>query len=188
MNFSEIMKEETKWTTTENGAAAKNTTDSALLDMFATIGSMRERPEDEIIKKFELAYQEDPLGAMRCLFYCRDVRGGLGERRVFRVLLPYMANKHRENLQKNLHLIPEYGRWDDFYSLVGTQTELSMWSFILLQLKLDELYMKEGKPCSLLAKWLKKAEYQETWNLHSKATWNVSIRLQAPLQPPQKVY
>ncbi len=158
MNFSEIMKEETKWTTTENGAAAKNTTDSALLDMFATIGSMRERPEDEIIKKFELAYQEDPLGAMRCLFYCRDVRGGLGERRVFRVLLPYMANKHRENLQKNLHLIPEYGRWDDFYSLVGTQTELSMWSFILLQLKLDELYMKEGKPCSLLAKWLKKAD------------------------------
>lgn len=74
MNFSEIMKEETKWTTTENGAAAKNTTDSALLNMFATIGSMRTRSDDEIIKKFELAYQEDPLGAMRCLFYARDIR------------------------------------------------------------------------------------------------------------------
>lgn len=90
MDFSEAMREESRWTKTENGAAARNTTDSALLDIFATIGSMRSRPEEEIIKKFEPAFQEDPPGAMRCLFYVRDIRGGLGERRVFRVLLPYM--------------------------------------------------------------------------------------------------
>ena len=59
MNFSDVMREESKWTKTENGADAKNTTDSALLDMFATIGSMRSRSEDEIIQKFELAFQED---------------------------------------------------------------------------------------------------------------------------------
>lgn len=69
MNFSEVMREETKWTKTENGADCKNTTDSALLDMFSTIGSMRTRSEDEIIQKFELAFQENPMGAMRCLFY-----------------------------------------------------------------------------------------------------------------------
>lgn len=103
MNFSEVMREESKWTKTENGADAKNTTDSALLDMFATIGSMRTRTEDEIIKKFELAFQEDSLGAMRCLFYARDIRGnGLGERRVFRVLLPYIAEKHTEELGNNI--------------------------------------------------------------------------------------
>ena len=159
MNFSEIMKEETKWTTTENGAAAKNTTDSALLDMFATIGSMRERPEDEIIKKFELAYQEDPLGAVRCLFYARDIRGnGLGERRVFRVLLPYIADKHREDLLKNLSFIPEYGRWDDYYSLVDTPLEKDMWNCISAQLKIDNANMEEGFPCTLLAKWLEKAD------------------------------
>ena len=147
MNFSDVMREESKWTKTENGADAKNTTDSALLDMFATIGAMRTRSEDEIVKKFELAFQEDSLGAMRCLFYARDIHGGLGERRVFRVLLTYIANKHTEELRKNIDKIPEYGRWDDVYSLVGTKVEDNMWDDV-----------KNEESSSLLAKWLKKAD------------------------------
>lgn len=159
MNFSEVMREESKWTKTENGADAKNTTDSALLDMFATIGSMRTRSEDEIIQKFELAFQEDPLGAMRCLFYARDIRGnGLGERRVFRVLLPYIAEKHTEELRHNIRFIPEYGRVDDFYSLVGTPLEEKMWEIVRYALSVDKASMEEGRPCTLLAKWLKKAD------------------------------
>lgn len=158
MNFAEVMREGTKWIKTENGADAKNTTDSALLDMFATIGAMRNRSEDEIIKKFELAFQEDTLGAMRCLFYARDIRGGLGERRVFRVLLPYIARKHFHELNANLELIPEYGRWDDFYSLIDTPIESQMWSIISERLNSDKADMEKGKPCSLLAKWLKKAD------------------------------
>lgn len=158
MNFSEAMREESKWTKTENGADAKNTTDSALLDMFATIGSMRSRSEDEIIQKFELAFQEDPLGAMRCLFYARDVRGGLGERRVFRVLLPYIAKKHKDELDKNLRLVPEYGRYDDLYSLINTKLEERMWDIIATQLLKDKVNMQKGNPVSLLAKWLKKAD------------------------------
>ena len=158
MNFSEVMREESKWTKTENGADAKNTTDSALLDMFATIGSMRGRSEDKIIQKFELAFQEDPLGAMRCLFWVRDCRGGAGERRVFRVLLPYIAQKHYEELYRNLELIPEYGRWDDFYALIGTPMEEQFWPFISWKLFRDIKEMEAGRPCSLLAKWLKKAD------------------------------
>lgn len=158
MNFSDVMREESKWTKTENGADAKNTTDSALLDMFSTIGSMRTRLEDEIIQKFELAFQEDQLGAMRCLFYARDIRGGLGERRVFRVLLPYIANKHLEALANNICLIPEYGRFDDLYSLVGTGAEEIIWELIKEQLMEDQKSMIENKPCTLLAKWLKKAD------------------------------
>lgn len=158
MNFSEVMREESKWTKTENGADAKNTTDSALLDMFATIGSMRTRSDDEIIQKFELAFQEDPIGAMRCLFYARDIRGGLGERRVFRVLLPYIARKHFHELNANLELIPEYGRWDDFYSLIDTPIEEQVWSIISECLNSDKADMEQRKPCSLLAKWLKKAD------------------------------
>jgi len=159
MNFSDVMREESKWTKTENGADAKNTTDSALLDMFATIGSMRSRSEDEIIQKFELAFQEDPLGAMRCLFYARDIRGnGLGERRVFRVLLPYVAEKHKSELDKNLRLVPEYGRYDDLYSLINTKLEERMWDIIATQLLKDKVNMQKGNPVSLLAKWLKKAD------------------------------
>ena len=158
MNFSDVMREESKWTKTENGADVKNTTDSALLDMFATIGSMRSRSEDEIIRKFELAFQEDPLGAMRCLFYSRDIRGGLGERRVFRVLLPYVAEKHKSELDKNLRLVPEYGRYDDLYSLINTKLEERMWDIIATQLLKDKVNMQKCNPVSLLAKWLKKAD------------------------------
>ena len=158
MNFSDVMREESKWTKTENGADAKNTTDSALLDMFATLGAMRTRSEDEIVKKFELAFQEDSLGAMRCLFYARDIHGGLGERRVFRVLLTYIANKHTEELRKNIDKIPEYGRWDDVYSLVGTKLEDNMWDDVKYQLLKDKVLMKNEESSSLLAKWLKKAD------------------------------
>lgn len=158
MDFSDVMREESKWTKTENGADAKNTTDSTLLDMFATIGSMRNRSEDEIIQKFELGFQEDPLGAMRCLFYARDIRGGLGERRIFRILLPYIAEKHTDILNKNIGFIPEYGRWDDFYSLIGTKSEEKAWDIIATQLLKDKVSMQNGEPCSLLAKWLKKAD------------------------------
>ena len=151
MNFSDVMREESKWTKTENGADAKNTTDSALLDMFATIGAMRTRSEDEIVKKFELAFQEDSLGAMRCLFYARDIHGGLGERRVFRVLLTYIANKHTEELRKNIDKIPEYGRWDDVYSLVGTKLEDNMWDDVKYQLLKDKVLMKNEESSSILA-------------------------------------
>ena len=158
MDFSDVMREESKWTKTENGADAKNTTDSSLLDMFATIGSMRNRSEDEIIQKFELAFQGDALGAIRCLFYARDIRGGLGERHVFRVLLPYIAEKHTDILNKNIGFIPEYGRWDDFYPLIGTKSEEKAWDIIATQLLKDKVSMQNGEPCSLLAKWLKKAD------------------------------
>lgn len=114
--------------------------------------------EDEIVKKFELAFQEDSLGAMRCLFYARDIHGGLGERRVFRVLLTYIANKHTEELRKNIDKIPEYGRWDDVYSLVGTKLEDNMWDDVKYQLLKDKVLMKNEESSSLLAKWLKKAD------------------------------
>lgn len=180
MDFSEVMREESKWTKTENGADVKNTTDSALLDMFATIGSMRSRSEDEIIQKFELAFQEDQLGAMRCLFYARDIRGGLGERRVFRVLLPYIAEKHNFKLNINLELVPEYGRWDDLYCLIGTKSEDIMWKIIKAQLLEDKMCMESDKPCSLLAKWLKnpKASRKESRRLAVYTDKKLGMRIE----------
>ena len=155
MNFSDVMREEAKWGKTENGADAKNTTDSALLDMFALLGAMRNRPDEDIIKKFELAYQEDPLRATRCMWYMRDIRGGLGERRIFRVLLTYAAKNHPEAVINNIKFIGEYGRWDDIYALINTPLEDRMWDVLRRQFHEDCVAMYDGKPCSLLAKWLK---------------------------------
>lgn len=158
MNFAEIMKEESTWTKTENGADCKNTTGSALLDFFSTIGSMRTRSEQDIIKKFKLACLESRISALLCLFYARDIRDGLGERRVFRILIRYAADVYPDIVKQILPLIPEYGRYDDLYSFIGTKLEEDMWNFISLQLDEDVSNMLEKKQVSLLAKWLKKAD------------------------------
>ena len=94
---------------------------------------------------------------MRCLFYVRDIRGGQGERNIFHVLLHHIANRYPMIVAYNLPCIPYYGRWEDMYALIATPVEQEMWSFMKAQLIQDIENMNHGKPVSLLAKWLKKA-------------------------------
>lgn len=155
MNFANALIQESKKTFTENGATAINTTGSAMLDLFSTIGALRTADDMRIQRLFADAYKEDPLLATKCLFYARDIRGGLGERATFRKLLNYTAKYHQEAIRKNVDLIPEYGRWDDLYALVGTALEEQMWKTVKLQLNADLIGMTAKTPVSLLAKWLK---------------------------------
>ena len=155
--FLKGIKNETNKTLTENGAIAYKTTNSALLDLFAVIGALRSRPSQEIIDKFTKAFAEDELLAMKMLFYARNIRGGLGERKTFRILIKYMATYHTEIMEKNLELIPIFGRWDDLYELVDTPLEDTMFNLISIQLKNDLANLDKNKQISLLAKWLKSA-------------------------------
>lgn len=157
MLFSEIMKNEYQWTHTLNGADAKVTTNTALLDLFGSLAAMRNRPRKQIIRIFERAYAEDPLVALRCLFYTRDIRGGQGEREIFRLLLRHLARKHSQAVLKNMELVSEYGRFDDLYCLIGTPVEAEMWALMNNQLKKDLAALEREEPVSLLSKWLKKA-------------------------------
>lgn len=70
------MKVSDNYTTTENGAITHKTTESALLDMFAMGGAMRNRSIGDVTLMFKKAYQENPVYALKCLFYLRDIRGG----------------------------------------------------------------------------------------------------------------
>lgn len=158
MNFADAIKNEQKWTLTENGAVALNTTGTALLDLFSTIGALRQRTAMDIETMVEEAYKEDPLNTVKCIFYARDIRGGLGERDTFRIALRYLANKHPEAVTENIHLISEYGRWDDIYCLVGTPCEDKMWFVVRDQFEKDIQDMNAGKPISLLVKWLKSVD------------------------------
>ena len=163
MNFAEAMKNEQKWTRTENGAVALNTTSDACLDLFGTIGSLREANETRITSLFEEAYKENPLLATKILFYARDIRGdkettGLGERRVFRTILKYAALHHPECIRPNLDLIGVYGRYDDLYELIGTPLENDMWSAMKRQFEEDKDNLEKGNVISLLAKWIKTAD------------------------------
>ena len=145
------MKNDSNYTYTENGAITHVTTNSALLDMFGMGGSMRNRSDEDIIFMFKKAYEENPEYALKCLFYLRDVRGGQGERRFFRTVIKWLAHKDKNAVLRNLEAIPEMGRWDDLYALVGTPVEKEVFYLINKQLLLDV----ESKTPSLLAKWLK---------------------------------
>ena len=72
MNFAEAMKETSKFTRTENGAVALNTTSNALLDLYGTIGALREADENRITTLFSEACKQDKLFATKILFYGRD--------------------------------------------------------------------------------------------------------------------
>lgn len=150
----EYIKQEANMTKTENGAASYESTGSECLNLFATIGALRYRNDAEIITEFIRAYTENPELAMKLLFFARDIRGGLGERRVFRVILKYLAVSEPDSVLKNLQYISEYGRFDDLLSLMGTPCEKKMLSVIKNQFDSDMYALENGEPVSLLAKWL----------------------------------
>lgn len=141
----------TNYAYTENGGITHKTTRSDLLDMFAMGAAYRNRSDADVINLFKNAYAENPVYALKCLFYIRDVRGGQGERRFFRVCLKWLANFDTEAANRNLKYVPEFGRWDDLYEFVGTPLESDAFAFMKHQLAIDV----ECKTPSLLAKWLK---------------------------------
>ena len=142
-------------TYTENGALTHKSSNSAIVDFFFHGAALRtEKDEHRIINLFADAFKEDPTTALRILFYIRDIRGGQGERRTFRIMLGYLVLNHPDWLIKNMKLIPEYGRWDDLFILRNTSLEAHMIDFIKKQLMEDLDNCNQGKPVSLLAKWL----------------------------------
>ena len=151
------LKREANKTYTENGAVTYESTLCACLDYFAMIGGMRYEEEKGIIELFMRAFAEDRLLAMKLLFYTRDIRGGIGERRIFRCLLRWLAYNHSEYVTKNIGNIPEFGRYDDLIALLGTPCEQAAAEFMASVLRSDIEAMKNGGEVSLLAKWLPSA-------------------------------
>lgn len=156
--FTENAKIYANGTTTENGAYALSTTGDKLLDLYGSIGGMRDAEDTRLYSMFEDAIKEDKLLATKLMFYVRDVREGLGERKLGRKLMFYAATFHPEMLDENIGMMGEYGRFDDFYSIIGTALEGRMWYMMRTQLDMDVQAMNEGKPVSLLAKWVKTAD------------------------------
>ena len=178
MNFAQAMYREGSTKLTENGAFAYDSTgQGALLDLFSQIGALRTRDEYDIKQKFAAAYRENPLLAVKMLFYAGDIRqGGLGERRTFRICLRWLADNHPSTVLKNLELIPYFNRFDSLFVLVSTDCESKMWELIAKILTEDTRAMKASKngkhvPASLLAKWMpsENASSVQTRDLANKA-------------------
>ena len=152
--FVESMKEKNNKTYTEKGAKALKSTKSDLLDLFGTIGSLRSRSEEEIERLFSKAFAEDKELATRTVFYARNIRGGLGERRVARVIWRYLAHREPEIIRDNLHHIVEYGRADDLLCLLGTPCEEDVLKYIKIQLEKDCKNVGYRVPWETERRWL----------------------------------
>ena len=149
--FMNALKNESNYTYTENQAVTYRSTLDGLLDLFALGGAYRTRSDVDCINLFKKAFEEDEIHALKCLFYLRDVRGGQGERRFFRVVCKWLAREHTDAMKRNLQYVPEFGRWDDLYIFVDTPLEKDAFELMYHQLALDV----QCKTPSLLAKWLK---------------------------------
>lgn len=153
MNALQAMKIQLNMASTENGDFAYKSTGSACLDFFSLCGGMRRNIED-LNKLFAKAYAENPVVAIKILFYMRNIRGGLGERNSFRVLLKELAKFYPEMAKQIIYAVPEYGRWDDLLVLLDTSVRQNVIALIKSQIEKDKSAMKNGEEVSLLGKWL----------------------------------
>lgn len=160
MSYLESLKTEANYTRTLNGAKTHGSTGDACLNFFAVAGGMRYRRRNDQIALFDRAYIETPELAAKLLFHLRDIRGGMGERSLFRTLLRHVAFAWPETVKKNAKYIAEFGRWDDLLCLLGTPAEEEAVRVIKLQLAEDMAALKKRElgdgdaHISLLAKWL----------------------------------
>ena len=97
-------------TRTANGMKTFDSSKSALVDLFFTIGASRGK---DLSKQFTTALKQDETLALRLLMWARDVRGGAGERDVVRTILLSLEKNYPEALDRVFAHIPEFGRWDD---------------------------------------------------------------------------
>ncbi|MCM1090991.1 MAG: DUF2828 domain-containing protein [Butyrivibrio sp.] len=153
-NMKDLLNKEYNVSVTENGAVGYRTTGKALLDMNFAVSSMRNESAEELVERFVKAYYENPALALRWLFYAGDVRQGLGERRLFRTILCYLAQSHVDIARALMPLVPEYSRWDVVVALLDTPLGDEAAGFIQKQLQEDSANMEKGESISLCAKWL----------------------------------
>ena len=97
---------------TANGMKARKSTAKATVDLFYKIGASRGK---DITKEFTAAYVENSDVALRIAQWARDVRGGAGERQLFRDILVYLEKRDPDAALSLLRKVPEVGRWDDIF-------------------------------------------------------------------------
>jgi hypothetical protein len=107
-------------------------------------------------------------------FYIRGVKG---ERKIFRDIMRIILKEKPELASAVIPRIPEYGRWDDVWSLMGLSDEVDsiIDETVLEQFKCDQ----ESQMPSLLAKWLPRERGSDPLPIHF-------ANLFFPLTPPCK--
>lgn len=140
-SFVNAVKNDQLYGKTFNNDITFNSSGSRVLDLFKAVGQRGAN----LSKEFDLALSENKFLTYRTVFWTRDIRGGAGEREVFRNFLRHMENHYVDDLKLMLPVIPVYGRWDDL--LVFETMEIKKEAFKVIAKALDN---KDG----LCAKWM----------------------------------
>lgn len=122
--------------TTTNGAAALHSSLDDVVDLFFKIGASRGKFK-ELEPTLARAYAANPEWTIRVLLWARDVRGGAGERQLFRDAIAYL-HKHgcldEDSLRRISARVPELGRWDDLFIFFDTAIENTVLNWITTKL------------------------------------------------------
>lgn len=131
---------------TANGAVTHSTSLNAVVDMFFLAGASRRMDKQAIKNVFVKAFDQDPILAIKCLFWSRDVRGGAGERRFFHTIMEDLIKSfpYPELIDQLMVQVPEYGYWKDVFTLEEPTDNNLTW--LVTQLE-------ENPNRNLLAKW-----------------------------------
>lgn len=159
---------------TENGAIAYKTSGKKLTDFNFKISYYRNHPEEAKNDFCDLMENCESMETIaRYIFYIGDIREGLGERNLFKICLKeFLKYLDEERIEKILHFIPEYNRWDSLWKTVVDDKELfiHVLSIINNQLLFDLTNQEKGESVSLIAKWLpsENASSEETKQMAKK--------------------
>ena len=193
MNFMEALKNNEK-VLTENGAVAYATSGSYLVDINNSVPKLRKLSvihmdngnvdsAKEIIKMFSDAVQEDSNYALKWLMYLRDIRGGMGERSSYRIILKYIADNAFEVFDRLLlsKKLEDIGRYDDllylWYKTKNSKSKELLFAYLKAQF-LDDIRGFEGdKSISLLAKRLPSENTSSSDTRNMAKAFRKSLRL-----------
>jgi hypothetical protein len=112
---------------TANGMKARKSTAKAVVDLFYNIGASRGK---NIVPAFTAAYVENADVALRIAQWARDVRGGAGERQLFRDILVHLEKRDPKAALSLLAKVPEVGRWDDIFIFETKQLKAAAYTML----------------------------------------------------------
>ena len=173
---------------TENGALGYATSGNAIVDFFFNVPTLRAKNALDVINEFNKVVAEEGITvALKMMYYLRDVRKGMGERKTYRTLLKH-AVKTLGSIDANILYedVGEIGRWDDILVLfdndVPDDIKYVVGGYLRLVLSNDMDCVKNGCGCSLLAKWL------PSTNTSSKETRKLSAVVRKYMVLTKKEY
>ena len=169
---------------TDNGAVTNKSSFSPLVDFIFLAGASRKISEADITALVARAYEFDKEKTIKLIFWAGSIRGGLGERRFFKIALKYLASLHETTecqinsedtvkittdsaLIKNADNIVHFSRWDVLFDLYESETTHFLTQLVILE-RIQKAFT-EGTD-ALLFKWLPREGSKKYPKLRKKLT------------------